>query len=53
MLTVQLGVGIEEAFIRLRAYSYAHGRRLSDVAADVVAHRLHLADDTDPGDHHG
>ncbi|MFC7308637.1 GAF and ANTAR domain-containing protein [Streptomyces monticola] len=52
MLTVQLGVGIEEAFIRLRAYAFAHGRRLSDVASDVVAHRLLLSPDTypDPAD---
>ncbi|MDO0914858.1 GAF and ANTAR domain-containing protein [Streptomyces sp. DT2A-34] len=40
MLTTQLGVGIEEAFVRLRAYAYAQGRRLADVAADVVARRL-------------
>jgi hypothetical protein len=40
MLTAQLGVGTEEAFVRLRAYAYARGRRLAAVAADVVAHRL-------------
>ncbi|MFF3659516.1 GAF and ANTAR domain-containing protein [Streptomyces olivochromogenes] len=40
MLTAQLGVGAEEAFVRLRAYAYARGRRLATVAADVVAHRL-------------
>jgi hypothetical protein len=48
MLTVQLGVGIEEALIRLRAYAYAHGRRLADVAADVVTHRLRLSVDPEP-----
>ncbi|TPQ20696.1 ANTAR domain-containing protein [Streptomyces sporangiiformans] len=48
MLTVQLGVGIEEALVRLRAYAYAYGRRLADVAADVVAHRLRLPPDPDP-----
>ncbi|MCX5175366.1 ANTAR domain-containing protein [Streptomyces virginiae] len=47
MLTVQLGVGIEEAFVRLRAYSYAHGRRLAEVAADVVARRLRFTPDPD------
>ncbi|WP_327357643.1 GAF and ANTAR domain-containing protein [Streptomyces sp. NBC_01304] len=52
-LMVQLDIGIEEAFIRLRAYAFAHELRLSDVAADVVAHRLHLTDDTDPGDDDG
>ncbi|MGW5399220.1 GAF and ANTAR domain-containing protein [Streptomyces sp. NPDC003952] len=47
MLTVQLGVDIEEAFLRLRAYAYAHGRRLAEVAADVVARRLRLPPDRD------
>ncbi|MFE7763407.1 GAF and ANTAR domain-containing protein [Streptomyces sp. NPDC057438] len=47
MITVQLGVGIEEAFVRLRAYAYARGRRLADVAADVVARRLRFSPDTD------
>ncbi|MFF3325306.1 ANTAR domain-containing protein [Streptomyces sp. NPDC002889] len=47
MLTVQLGVGIEEAFIRLRAHAYAHGRRLAEVAADVVARRLCFHPETD------
>lgn len=42
MLTVQLGVGVTEAFARLRAYAYAHDRRLADVAADIVARRLRL-----------
>ncbi|MER6954044.1 ANTAR domain-containing protein [Streptomyces sp. NPDC000618] len=48
MLTVQLGVGIEEAFVRLRAHAYAQGRRLADVAADVVARRLRFPPDTEP-----
>ncbi|WP_412079320.1 GAF and ANTAR domain-containing protein [Streptomyces xanthophaeus] len=47
MLTVQLGVGIEEAFVRLRAHAYARGRRLADVAADVVARRLRFPPETD------
>jgi hypothetical protein len=42
MLTEQLGVGIEEAFIRLRAYAYASDVRLTDVARDIVARRLRL-----------
>jgi len=46
MLTVQLGVGVTEAFARLRAYAYTHDRRLADVAADIVARRLHLHPDT-------
>ncbi|MER5184665.1 ANTAR domain-containing protein [Streptomyces sp. NPDC002896] len=48
ILTVQLGVGIEEAFVRLRAYAYVQGRRLADVAADVVAHRLRFSPDAKP-----
>jgi hypothetical protein len=48
MLTEQLGVGIAEAFIRLRAYAYAHDRRLADVARDIVARRLRLRPDPDP-----
>ncbi|WP_329275651.1 ANTAR domain-containing protein [Streptomyces sp. NBC_01451] len=48
ILTVQLGVGIEEAFVRLRAYAYARGRRLADVAADVVAHRVRFPPDMEP-----
>lgn len=48
MLTGQLGVGIEEAFVRLRAYAYAQGRRLADVAADVVARRLRFSPDAEP-----
>ncbi len=48
MLTEQLGVGITEAFIRLRAYAYAHDRRLSELARDIVARRLRLRADPDP-----
>jgi hypothetical protein len=48
MLTEQLGVGIAEAFIRLRAYAYAHDRRLADLARDIVARRVRLHPDPDP-----
>jgi hypothetical protein len=48
MLTEQLGVGIAEAFLRLRAYAYAHDRRLSDLAGDIVARRLRLRPDPNP-----
>lgn len=47
MLTVQLGVGIEEAFARLRAYAFAQGHQLADVAADVVARRLRFSPDAE------
>ena len=42
MLTEQLGVGLTEAFTRLRAYAYANDLRLADVAGDIVARRLRL-----------
>jgi ANTAR domain len=45
MIIVQLGVTVAVAFIRLRAYAYAHDRRLSDVAQDVVARRLRFGVD--------
>ncbi|WP_405770194.1 ANTAR domain-containing protein [Streptomyces sp. NBC_01538] len=48
MLTAQLGVGIDEAFVRLRAHAFTRGRRLADVAADVVARRLRFSPDTEP-----
>jgi hypothetical protein len=48
MLTEQLGVGIAEAFIRLRAYAYAHDRQLADLARDIVARRLRLGPDLCP-----
>ncbi len=48
MLIEQLGVGIAEAFIRLRAYAYAHDRRLGDLARDIVARRVRLRPDPDP-----
>jgi hypothetical protein len=50
ILMVQLGVGVEEAFVRLRARAYARGTRISVVAADVVAHRLRFPSETTPSD---
>jgi len=47
MLTEQLGTGMAEALLRLRAYAFAHDRRLSEVAGDIVARRLRLS--ADPG----
>ena len=48
MVTEQLGVSVAEAFIRLRAYAYAHDRALSDLARDIVARRLRLGPGPDP-----
>jgi hypothetical protein len=47
MLTEQLGVGIAEALVRLRAYAYVHDRPLADLSRDIVARRLRLG--PDPG----
>ena len=40
MVLAQLGVSAEVAFARLRAYAYAHDRRLGAVARDVVDRRI-------------
>ncbi|MFI6495087.1 GAF and ANTAR domain-containing protein [Streptomyces sp. NPDC050564] len=50
ILVVELDVGFEEAFIRLRAHAYARGARISVVATDVIAHRLRLSPNTQPPD---
>ena len=42
MAAVQLGVSADEALDRLRAYTYAQGRPISDVAADIVGKRLSM-----------
>jgi hypothetical protein len=42
MVSVQLGVSVTEALIRLRAYAFGHERLLGDVAREVVAHTLRL-----------
>jgi ANTAR domain len=47
MLTEQLGVGITDAFVRLRAYAYVNDIQLADVARDIVARRLRLFPDPD------
>ncbi|WP_239162674.1 GAF and ANTAR domain-containing protein [Paractinoplanes rishiriensis] len=42
MVMVMLGVTLAEALVRLRAHAYSTDRRLSELAADVVAGRLHF-----------
>lgn len=39
-VSVQLGISIAEALIRLRAYAFSNNRLLTDVAQDVVVRRL-------------
>lgn len=47
MVSVQLGLRLDEAFLRLRAYAYAGDLDLNDVARDVVARRLQLSQKED------
>ena len=47
MVSAQLEVGVAEALVRLRAYAFATQRPLAEVAADVVARRLRLAEQDD------
>jgi hypothetical protein len=42
MVSVQLGVSVTEALLRLRSYAFAHDRPLAAIAEDVVARRLRL-----------
>ncbi|MEV4060655.1 hypothetical protein [Nonomuraea dietziae] len=42
-------VSLAQAFVRLRAYAFAHERRLGEVAGDVVARRLRLQRDRQAG----
>ena len=44
MVSVQLGVSITEALIRLRGYAFGEGRLLAEIAEDVVARRLRFSD---------
>ena len=44
----QLGLGAAEALSRMRAHAYAHDRRLTDVAEDIIGRRLTLEPD-EPG----
>ena len=44
MVSVQLGVDVDEAMVRLRAHAYAAGQPLAEVAAEVVTRRLRLAE---------
>ncbi|MEU5887982.1 GAF and ANTAR domain-containing protein [Streptomyces sp. NPDC047461] len=45
MISVQLGVPMEIALLRLRAHAYSGDRPLGEVAQDVVARRLRFNDD--------
>ena len=42
MVAAQLNVSVAQALIRLRGYAFGQGRRLNEVAVDVLARRLRL-----------
>ncbi len=42
MVSVQEGISVTEALIRLRAFAFSSDRLLADVAEDVIARRLRL-----------
>ena len=48
MVSVQLGVGVGQAMLRLRAYAFGNDRSLTEVARDVVARTLRF--DVDRGE---
>ncbi len=48
MISVQLGVSLEEAFVRLRAHAFGGNAALADVAAAVVDRQLRFNPDPAP-----
>jgi hypothetical protein len=42
MVSAHLDITVTEALIRMRGYAFAHDQRLTAVAEDVIARRLHL-----------
>jgi GAF domain len=42
MTAVQLGISVDEAMLRLRAFAFASERSVADVAGDIVNRRLRL-----------
>lgn len=45
MIAVQLGVGVSEAAVRVRAFAFGADRTVADVAGDIVAGKLRLDND--------
>ena len=46
MVMIQLGIALDEALVRMRAYAFAEDRRLDDVARDIVNRTLRFDLDT-------
>ena len=49
MISVQLGVSLEDALVRLRAHAFAASTPLDDIAGEVVSRLLRFDPDPDPG----
>ena len=45
MVTVQLGVDLAEAMVRIRAHAYANQQPITSVASDIVSRKIRLEDD--------
>lgn len=45
MVAIQLKIPVAEAMVRMRAHAFGEGRGVGEVARDIVARRLRLADD--------
>jgi hypothetical protein len=45
IVAVQLSITAIEAVARIRGHAFAEGEPVATVAADIIAHRLHLPDD--------
>lgn len=48
MVSVQMDVSLEEAFVRLRAHAFASSAALADVAGDVITRLLRFDPDPEP-----
>ncbi|WIX87144.1 GAF and ANTAR domain-containing protein [Amycolatopsis sp. DG1A-15b] len=42
ILTIQLGVSVQDALLRIRAHAYTHQLTLNEVGRQIVGHELHL-----------
>jgi GAF domain-containing protein len=47
MVSVQLGISVDDALVRLRAHAFSAGRSVSDVATEVTTRRLRFDPDGD------
>jgi AmiR/NasT family two-component response regulator len=50
MVSVQANTSLAQALVRLRAFAFARGRPVVDLAEDVVARRVHFRNDHDGPD---